>query len=498
MTSLLQRPRNRVSSDEWIAGVAISFAGALSLVLAAAVFHQQFRHWFIIPLVLCASIVGSDAIQWLRGRLDLFDPVGLVGIFGLHFFFLAPMAHVWWDHWMYFHIVPPGDWRPWVGGMAVLNFFGLVLYVLARGPLDGSSQHLPRSNWKVNKQRLTILLVLGMATSGALQLWFYLKLGGLRSYVEATERGGSAFEGAGILFAVSESFPILMAILLVVLVSDGTRKSFLTVLAILGTYVILRILFGGLRGSRINTIWGLFWAVGLIHFWIRPFSRKLVFAGAGCLFAFLYFYGFYKSFGADLAVQALVDSDIRSRLSYQSRRSVLGTALDDLARSDVQAFLLHRLHIPGSDYHHPWGRTYWGAAALVIPKRIWPDRPLGKTYEGTIAQFGQGIYPPSRLSTRQYGLAGEALLNFGPVAVPLSFLILALTVRMSRRLIIVIDHVDGRMLLAPFLTSLSIIILVWDSDNLLFGTVKHFLLPAVIVALGCTRVPLLSARRVSS
>jgi hypothetical protein len=77
------------------------------------------------------SLIGCDAIDWFRGRLSLFDPAGIIGLVGVHFFFLAPLLHVTWDSWM-LYINPPPGWRDWLGGMAILNAAGLVLYRCAK------------------------------------------------------------------------------------------------------------------------------------------------------------------------------------------------------------------------------------------------------------------------------------------------------------------------------------------------------------------------------
>ena len=61
---------------------------------------EQTAHWFIIPVLFCGVLIGCDAIDWFRGRLSLFDPAGIIGLVGVHFFFLAPLLHVTWDSWM--------------------------------------------------------------------------------------------------------------------------------------------------------------------------------------------------------------------------------------------------------------------------------------------------------------------------------------------------------------------------------------------------------------
>jgi len=116
-----------------------------------------------------------------------------------------------------------------------------------------------------------------------------------------------------------------------------------------------------LRGSRSNTIWGVFWAVGIIHFWVRPLSKRMVLAGVCLLVAFMYLYGFYKALGRD--VLTVYEQGTLSELGEKLDRTFEGLVLGDLGRSDVQAFLLYRLSMPGRDYTYAWGRTYLGTLA---------------------------------------------------------------------------------------------------------------------------------------
>src|SRR5262245_3061212 len=56
-------------------------------------------HWFVIPTFLCGVIIGHDMIDWFRGKLDPFDPIGLIGIFGFHWFFISPLMQVDRNYW---------------------------------------------------------------------------------------------------------------------------------------------------------------------------------------------------------------------------------------------------------------------------------------------------------------------------------------------------------------------------------------------------------------
>jgi hypothetical protein len=241
----------------------------------------------------------------------------------------------------------------------------------------------------------------------------------------------------------------------------------------------LKMLFGGLRGSRSNTIWGVLWAVGIIHLWIRPLSKRFIVAGVCALIAFMYVYGFYKELGRDFfaAYEPGVVDDRRT-----ADRTFDGMLLGDLGRADVQAFLLYRLSTGAGEYVYVLGRTYLGTLALLIPRRVWPERPPTKVKEGTEAQFGVGSYDEEEWSSsRVYGLAGETMLNFGPFAVPFAYLLFGLVVGRLQRFLWRARAGDARLLLYPLALILCFSILHADSDNLLFMLIKEGLVPIFVV-----------------
>jgi len=477
-----------------LTSLLISLSLCTLTVCAFLVASAPMAHWFVVPVWLCGVLIGRDAVDWFRGRLSLFDPAGIIGLIGVHFFFLAPLLHVAWDGWMGY-VEPPPDWRPWLGGMAVVNAAGLLLYRAARehgrrrrpGAADAAGRELDTT-------RLLVAAGCGMAVSGGLQVWVYAAHGGILGYVDAFTRSvglpesQSAFAGMGWIFTLSESFPIL-AMLAFAAVAKRMRigRTWAVILVVLIGYFALKLLFGGLRGNRSNTIWGLFWAVGIVHLWIRPLSKRLIIAGLCVLIAFMYLYGFYKGLGAD--VVAVYEAGALGEVGQKLDRTFEGMVLGDLARADVQAFLLYRLSQPDRDYAYAWGRTYLGAVALLIPRQIWPERPPTKVQEGTEAQFGVGSYDEDKWnSSKVYGLAGETMLNFGPLAVAVAYLMFGAVVGRLQRFHSRLRPGDARLLLYPFVLNLCFTILLNDSDILLFMVVKEGLVPLAVVWFGSRAV----------
>ncbi len=100
-----------------------------------------------------------------------------------------------------------------------------------------------------------------------------------------------------------------------------------------------------------------------------------------------------------------------------------------------------------------------------------------------------GNYIPGRLeSSRIYGLAGEAVLNFGPVSVPIVFIPFGFLVGRVRRWQRSLEPGDARLLLVPLFVNLCFVVLTCDSDNSLFFLIKNGAIPWLVIMVGSTRV----------
>jgi len=440
---------------------------------------SRFQHWFIVPISVCGILIGMDALEWLRGRLDLYDPIGLIGILGFHFFFVAPLLHVQWD---YFEVgfAPPPDWREWLGYMAVWNAVGLIAYRMCRQVFHAKTGSR-RTLWKMDKLRFQWVMPICLIISAAAQAAVYARFGGVVGFMDANHNDPDALMGMGWIFMISESAPILAGFFVVVHLQKGKIRWSRAGVALVGLFV-LQLYFGGLRGSRSQTLQLFMWVLGCCHFLIRPVPRRMVYVGCVFVMIFLYFYGFYKSMGAD-AVQAFTaSSEERERLAKQGHKTWEGMVLGDLGRADVQAFILYRLENDGQDFDYAKGRTYLGALTLPIPHWILPERPYTKLKEGTEIQTGSD-FDPQYPSSRVYGLAGESMLNFGPFGIPFVFAIAGLLIGWFRSAVDRLLPGDSRFLLVPLGVYSCLAILIGDSDNVVFGLVKDGVLPFLVVAM---------------
>jgi len=453
-------------------------------------FNSSLVHWFVIPVLMCGILIGVDAVDWLRGRLDPFDLCGILGLLGVHFFFLAPLLHVDWNVWMR-GVVPPDDWREWVGYVSIINFAGIVMYRLGRSLILRKKQK-PRKVWVMKTGSFKLVWIFFLIFSLSLQVFVYFQHGGINGYINDYMKGGDAFNGSGYLFMFSECFPIIMVIGFALLMKQttATRRLWLGIIVMLLLFVVLQLLFGGLRGSRSNTLWALFWAVGIIHYCIKPISRKAILVGMCLVFVFMYVYGFYKSGGIEGIDSFLQGQEVREKVSKSNGRTIENTLLGDLARSDIQAFVTYRLTNFRSEFDYAMGGTYLGAAALLVPKMIWSNKPPTKEVMGTELQYGRGSYSKGDFqSSKVYGLFGETAMNFGLFAVPFAFAAWGAFVGYIRRFQIEWRQTkDARIVLLPMLINLCFVILIGDSDNIVFFTFKSGLMPFLFILLSCKKI----------
>jgi len=444
--------------------------------------------WFLIPVALCGCLSGIDMMAYVRGQVDTFDPLGVLGIFGYHFFFLAPLLTLLSGYHSKFLPAVP-DWTSWIGWMAWINAAGLTLYLVSRRLFP---VRRPTTAWIVRPPSFFTAISIALPTTLGLQLFIFAKFGGVTGFMEAfsnREGATSSFTGMGYLFLVAETFPVFLAIAVLVWKRDFLKRSPWTFLgAMVLAFFVLKLFCGGLRGSRTITVFGLFWIVGAIHVWIRPVPKKFLAFGVLFIVGFMYLYGFYKDVGIS-ALGIVDDASKIDDLEANSGRTVYAVLLGDLGRTEIQATLLNRI-VAGGDYDYAYGRTYLEAFAFMIPKALWHDRPEGKVTAGTEALYGRGSYDPMvRRATNIYGLAGEAMLNFPPVFAPLAFIMLACFVSRVRSFLLA-DKNDLRLLLVPVLCYASVLLMGSDLDNLLFASLSIAIAPLILIRCCCTSVKL--------
>jgi hypothetical protein len=462
------------------------FAASTSALLMTflMVVRPDLLDWILVPLFLCGVLSGIDMVGYLRGKLDTFDPLGVLGLFGYYFFFVAPLLTLATGYHSKF-LPQVVDYSDWIGWLCAMNSFGLFLYLTGRQIFRVRK---PKTVWVVLRPSFFTAISIALPVTLACQILIFVRYGGIFGFMQAfTDRDVAAFSGMGYLFLTAEMFPVFFGIAFLVWKRDSLRRRSWIFLALLtGAFFVLKLICGGLRGSRSITMWGVFWMVGAIHVWIRPVSRKLLAVGLIFVLLFLYLYGFYKDVGV-AAFDIISDPGKIEVLENNSGRSIYSVFLGDMARTEIQATVLSRVK-SSPDFQYAYGMTYLQAFAFTIPVSIWPDRPEGKVQVGTEALFGRGSYNKQLLrATYIYGLMGEAMLNFSPMLAPLAFLLLAFIMSKLRSLMLA-DSDDLRLLLMPVACFSGIMLVSADLDNVLFAAISIAIAPVIMIRSCCCRV----------
>lgn len=451
-------------------------------------------HWFVVPVTLCGMLLVQDAWDWLEGRSDVFDPVGIIAFLGLFFFYISPILCVYWDSFLPY-VQPPRNWRPWLGFMGMLNLIGLLVYQRIVHSKRDNSRNTLSTKWQLSHKRFWAVCIPALALTLLLQIYVYYRFGGIASYMAAYEmrHTRSSFQGMGWIFMISESFPILLFMAYAVASREfSLLKKWPLIIFALFVFLAIQMMFGGLRGSRSNTIWAMFWAAGIVHLTMRPLKRSIVISGLVVLITFMSFYGLYKSYGTKIFRMNNILSNYE-KLADKSGRTWQRVLLGDLSRSDIQAFLLYRLSRSRKNYEYAYGRTYLNSLLFIVPRSIRPKLGQSKREAGTAALYGH--FSLKRLSSRVYGLAGEAMLNFGIFVLPIIFYFFGIITVKARQFLRQLPGNDMRAMLAPLLVNLIFVILIGDSDNIIFFIIKNGSIPFLLIYLSSRRLGTLAPTR---
>jgi hypothetical protein len=469
----------------WLLGVAAVVVTTLTFCLLV----PELWHWMVLPTACAGALVVVDVVEWIRGRLDVLQPRAVVALFGFHLCYLGPLLHVSWDYWPRF-VSPPVDWRDSLGMLGLVNMLGLALY---RGVLALPRRAPSPSRTSVDSRRFVLLGSLAAAVGVVALAAVVIRFGGPQGYLQVVTGRREALAGSGWLLLIAESWPMLLLAVVLVARRAWLRNHLLALLLLLGAFVLVQFVAGGLRGSRANTVWPALMAVGLVHLVVARVRRRTIVAAALVLVSFMYIYGFYKAAGTkvfDLASQTTTSES----LAETTGRTLPLLLLEDFGRAGTQSLVVDRL---GHGGHLAWGVTYVGDLTKLLPEVLLTSSPDDKVAVGTDLLYGDRAYDSGLRSSRIYGLVGEGMLNFGLAGGVLAFLPFAFLVRWADerwRTALVSDELF-LPLLAPTLTAVCVVALGSDFDNVLWLLAKQ-VLPLALVVLVARRAAAEAARPV--
>jgi len=472
--------------------IAFAILWPLIVTVCFCAGRPNLLHWFIIPTYCCGVVVGVDASRWLRGKTDLYDAKGIIGVFGCHFFVIVPLLVAYNNMYEVDHVIVV-NMKHWLGCLGFFNFFGLLTYNLTQKIGYKKPVRAERTYWSVDSARVGLVVPITLGLVYVAYIVFTVMQGGLAGLFLQKTYGvaNTGLVGAGPLLVLGRSVPMvtLLAITLWRYNNLNRSSSKFTAAILMMVFLVIQFITSGFSGSRSSTVWGLFWALGVVHFFWVKIPRKWIFIGMVPFMAFMFFYGFYKSLGTQ-AFELFKGRSVES-LVAASDRSIASTLVWDLGRANVQAAEIYIVSRKPWSYKYRYGSTYPTSVIPLIPRRIWPNRPddSGKVIAGTEMFGGPGSYISkntfltAKRSTQIYGLAGEAILNFGVLGIVPAFAVWGYIVGRVRRRISSYYPGDTRLMTAPYLINVCFMLLFHDMANITAVTFFKWLVPAFMIYL---------------
>lgn len=471
----------------------ISAVAAIAIGLGFEFASGHSFSWITISLFVAnAALVFQHGVKWLQGKMDTFDPLGMLGIFGIVFFLISPAFQIAHDFWPF--IPSLSQSTTWVNIWAAMNLGGIIIYlcvVQSRG-----AQPRQVTLWEFDRHRLKIVVALALAFCFAMQVYVYMQFGGISGFIAAfTQRqqldlgmsDHDPLQGFGVPTVLAESFKYVFAMAVIYWAKGKPfAKKWWFLASIMLVFFVVFMIFGGLRGSRSNTVFSLIFAAGMYHYWIRPLKIRTVILGILFIAVFLNVYYWYKIAGTN-GLQALVNPEFRQSYVTARQDAELYILSRDLGRMDIQTLAMREYNRQKLPYF--FGATYATSIFTVIPTALLPVKPNYVLEAKSNIIFGRGRYVAGdpRETTIVLGLIGEAFVNFSYLGILAAFGLLGWGVRMIRKLIYGLAATDVRRLLLPALCLLPLQILITDSGVVVMLIVRSLLIPLIVVLLSVKR-----------
>ncbi|MFT4765695.1 MAG: hypothetical protein ACI9OH_002807 [Oleispira sp.] len=465
--------------------IFITFIIAISLI--AVLDWDVLSLSFLFGFISC-TILLSDVIKSARGGLNLFDPSLFIGGLCVFLLFVSPISQVYWDFWPF--LPSMGNDLLWVDLWAGLNLAGVIVYWWSKNipfSLSKSPHRYRMKIWSIAPQKFPIVVACFLFICFAAQVYVYISFGGISGFINSftirQEEGvanGDPFSGLGMLMLVAESFKFVFAVAVIYYVRiSGRYRSNRAFILLMLLLLVIFIFFGGLRGSRSSTLFPLFFAAGMYHFWVREITGKIIVLGLIGVLLFSTSYYWYKVAGAQ-GVDAIFDSSLRTDFHSDRQDATQYLIARDLGRMDFQSLALKRVY--DDEFPLSYGRTYLVSLFSSIPKALIPYKPDQITKEKTELIYGEGSYDSSsnRQTTLVLGQAGEMLINFGWFGVLVFYFLLGRWVSWVRFLFVNLHSDDLRRFFLPVLCFMPLLFLITDMNVIVYQLVRYLALPSLM------------------
>jgi hypothetical protein len=455
-------------------------------VVLLAIVRPEAAGWYLLPSTSLFLIGVAMMIEGWRRRRSVLTPLVVGGLMIAWNFGLSPVLVAALDHRPAFAWIasPLRDALAPVGAfhlLGVLLGFGVIHLVWRPTALWGKAIATPIIHEPWQYSRRPFLFV--TAITAAMMLYVIARVGPAEFFSPMMGAQDVTFmAGLGLPLWLGESVFLVIALwLLLAARKRGMRIGLVGLVTICGMFLVAKLAFGGLHGSRSATIWAMLWLLLLFDSIVRPVRRSEWVAIAVGGFLFTYAYGFYKSLGAE-AGAALLDQAVRTGLAEDFNRTGEDVVLGDLSRAAVHGLLWERL-ITRDAAELGNGRTYLAALTLWLPSGLLADPLPSKSVVGSAIENNLTISSARQVpATRQYGISGEAALNFGVIGFiigPLLY-VLAVGILQRRESLSLARGSPQGLLISRLLATLMVSVMLSDLDNWIVLLVRLSPLLAVV------------------
>ncbi len=443
--------------------------------------------WYVILSFLAGGLILTDLLKIVRNPEFLKDPFFYADIILIFDSFFAPVFHSYTGVWLAF-LSPPDDWTPYANTLSLMYFSGLVLFFISKNILLDFSYSLGKKKsrkkvWLPSRKSLTILFLL-MIGSFFLQTYFYTSLGGIKGYISHYGEE-DRFSGYGLFFIFSEIFPLIF--LLSYFIISRFKKIYTTKLVsdlFLVVLFLSCLYFGGLRGSRSNTIFTILQAWLLIHLTVRKFTKREFFIAISLFCLFMYFGNLYKRTRGEFVLN---NFSVEQQLENSGFEQIIA---NNLSRYSIQGYLIYKYEPMG--YQPKYGKIYLGDVMKYLPSQSLKEIYLDKRKAGTEIISGTDAWNYGDKTSRVFGFMGESILNWGPLLAPFMFILLAYVLYKLRKYIFSLDRNDIRLFLVPLIINMVFILVHGDLDNVVFFVIKRIIPMYVVLSIISNKVYLQS------
>lgn len=392
-------------------------------------------------------------------------------IFTIQFFYiafyfsLAPFLHFYNDFYaadLFFN-----DFNSALFDLNLINSLGLIFAFL--GFILFSKVKFKKNNISININYNLVYKISFTYFILALIYFIYLSFTTNIFYVEAkAELESSLFE-----YMILESTSIIFAWGLISYIKFHNKKKFIPYFIL---FLIVTILFAGLRGSRVTIIFNIVNFLLLYSYLIRAINWKSFFPLLIVGFIFNSVYSNYKYAGIEGVKNYFLTGEKSSYISSKENEN-LHFLLGDLGRSDVQAKIIENINY--NQYQPSYmPETYIKGLTSMLPDKMTIQSFESKRILGTEALYGfkgNDDYSSSRI----YGLLGEGLINFGFFAIPFIFFVYGCIHVLCLNLFSFVKN-SKYILFLPLLFFMPIYIIFYDIDNIVFQILKNWTIPFLI------------------